>query len=85
MNLFCFSKEHYPERNDSVLSRVVASVTHNNDAEYVIYSSDLINVKDIAAKFSIPTYSKWMHVSIIKIVLNLKILLGKYVTMISKM
>ncbi|XP_052092456.1 uncharacterized protein LOC127728917 [Mytilus californianus] len=54
-------KDHYPERNDSVLSRSVASVIHNNEAEYIIYSSDLINVKDIAAKFSIPTYSKWMH------------------------
>ncbi|OPL33776.1 hypothetical protein AM593_06648, partial [Mytilus galloprovincialis] len=53
--------EHYPEKVDSVLSRVLSSVIDQNEAEYIIYSSDLINVKDIAAKTSIPTYSKWMH------------------------
>ncbi|CAC5408186.1 unnamed protein product [Mytilus coruscus] len=54
-------KEHFPEKVDSVLSRVMSSVIDEDEAEYIIYSSDLINVKDIAGKTSIPTYSKWMH------------------------
>ncbi|VDI66950.1 Hypothetical predicted protein, partial [Mytilus galloprovincialis] len=39
----------------------MSSMIDKEEAEYIIYSSDLINVKDIAGKTSIPTYSKWMH------------------------
>ncbi|CAG2215343.1 unnamed protein product [Mytilus edulis] len=49
------------KKADSVLSKVMSSVIDQNEAEYIIYSSDLINVKNIAGKTSIPTYSRWMH------------------------
>lgn len=51
---------HYPEKDNSVLSRAILSIT-KAESEYIIYSNDLINARTIAHDLKYPTYSKWMH------------------------
>lgn len=44
------------------MSRAIRSIT-KAESEYIVYSNDLINARNIARDLEYPTYSKWMHVS----------------------
>jgi hypothetical protein len=44
------------------LSRAILSIT-KPESEYIVYSNDLINARNIARDLKYPTHSKWMHVS----------------------
>ncbi|XP_076088541.1 uncharacterized protein LOC143058948 [Mytilus galloprovincialis] len=52
---------HFPEKSDSVLSRVILSIINNESAEYMVYFSDFLNAKNIADIKQIPMRSQWMH------------------------
>ncbi|VDH96758.1 Hypothetical predicted protein [Mytilus galloprovincialis] len=52
---------HFPEKSDSVLSRVILSIINTESAEYMVYFSDFLNAKNIADIKQIPMRSQWMH------------------------
>ncbi|KAJ8302810.1 hypothetical protein KUTeg_019206 [Tegillarca granosa] len=52
---------HFPEKEDSVLSRAISPLINDENTEYIVYTSDLINAANIAKQNNIPMYSKVMH------------------------
>lgn len=63
-NIIIFCQVHFPEKSDSVLSRVILSIINTESAEYMVYFSDFLNAKNIADIKQIPMRSQWMHVRI---------------------
>lgn len=52
---------HFPEKADSVLSRVILSIINTESAEYMVYFNDFLNAKNIADIKQSPMRSQWMH------------------------